>query len=80
VGLLCLGTWLAIAILTRYSSLAALVTAVLAPVYAYLLHGDTPRVVAVAVMSVLLIWRHRANISKLLNGTESKLGSKKPVA
>jgi len=36
--------------------------------------------VAVAVMSVLLIWRHRANIAKLLNVTESRLGSKKPVA
>ncbi len=76
VGLASLGTWLAIAIATRYSSLAALVTALLAPVYVYLLLGDSQVVIAVAVMSVLLIWRHRANISKLLNGTESKLGSK----
>ena len=76
LGFASLGTWLAIAILTRYSSLAALVTAVLAPAYVLLLHGDTQRAVAVAVMSVLLVWRHRANISKLLNGTESKLGSK----
>ena len=76
VGLASLGTWLVIAIATRYSSLAALVTALLAPVYVYLLHGDSQVVIAVAVMSVLLIWRHRANISKLLNGTESKLGSK----
>jgi acyl phosphate:glycerol-3-phosphate acyltransferase len=76
LGLASLGTWLAVAILTRYSSLAALVTAVLAPVYVLLLHGDARRAVAVAVMSVLLVWRHRANISKLLNGTESKLGSK----
>ena len=76
VGLASLGTWLAIAIATRYSSLAALVTALLAPVYVHLLHEDPQVVIAVAVMSVLLIWRHRANISKLLNGTESKLGSK----
>ena len=76
LGLASLGTWLVIAILTRYSSLAALVTAVLAPVYVQLLHGGTQRTVVVAVMSVLLVWRHRANISKLLNGTESKLGSK----
>jgi glycerol-3-phosphate acyltransferase PlsY len=76
VGLASLGTWLAIAIVTRYSSLAALVTALLAPAYVYLLHGDSHIVVAVAVMSALLIWRHRANITKLLNGTESKLGSK----
>jgi glycerol-3-phosphate acyltransferase PlsY len=76
VGLLSLATWLAVAILTRYSSLAALVTALLAPVHVHLLHGDSRRVVAVAVMSVLLIWRHRVNISKLLNGTESRLGGK----
>jgi glycerol-3-phosphate acyltransferase PlsY len=76
VGLLSLGTWLVVAFATRYSSLAALVTAVLAPVYLLLLHGDTRSAVIVAVMSVLLIWRHRANISKLMAGTESKLGSK----
>jgi glycerol-3-phosphate acyltransferase PlsY len=76
LGLASLATWLAIAILTRYSSLAALVTALLAPIYVVLLHGDAQRAVAVAVMSVLLIWRHRANISKLMDGTESRLGSK----
>jgi glycerol-3-phosphate acyltransferase PlsY len=76
VGMASLGTWLAVAIVTRYSSLAALVTALLAPFYVYFLHGDSQIVVAVAVMSALLIWRHRANITKLLNGTESKLGSK----
>jgi len=76
VGLACLATWLAIAILTRYSSLAALLTALLAPAYFFFMHGDSQVVGAVAVMSVLLIWRHRSNITKLLNGTESKLGSK----
>jgi glycerol-3-phosphate acyltransferase PlsY len=76
VGLACLGAWLLVALLTRYSSLAALVTAVLAPVLFHFWHGDSQVVGAVAVMSVLLIWRHRSNITKLLNGTESKLGSK----
>jgi glycerol-3-phosphate acyltransferase PlsY len=76
VGLASLGIWLVVAIATRYSSLAALVTAVVAPVFAYFLIGDLQVVVLVAVMSVLLIWRHRSNIAKLLNGTESKLGSK----
>ena len=76
VGLASLGTWLVVAIVTRYSSLAALVTALLAAVYVYFLHGDSQVVVAVAAMSALLIWRHRANIAKLLNGTESKLGGK----
>jgi len=76
LGLACLGTWLLVAVVTRYSSLAALVTAVLAPVYFLFMHGDSQVVGAVAVMSVLLIWRHRSNITKLSNGTESKLGSK----
>lgn len=76
VGLACLGTWLLVAVLTRYSSLAALVTALLAPVLFHFMHGDSQVVGAVAVMSVLLVWRHRSNITKLLNGTESKLGSK----
>jgi glycerol-3-phosphate acyltransferase PlsY len=76
LGLASLGTWLAVAFATRYSSLAALVTAVLAPAYTYFLSGDPQVAVLVAAMSALLIWRHRSNITKLLNGTESKLGSK----
>ena len=76
VGLASLATWLVIAAATRYSSLAALVTALLAPVYTFFIVGDLPVVALVAVMSVLLIWRHRSNITKLCNGTESKLGSK----
>lgn len=76
VGLASLGTWLAVAFATRYSSLAALVTAVLAPVYTFFLIGDPRVAVLVAVMSVLLIWRHRSNITKLRNGTESRLGGK----
>ena len=76
VGLASLGTWLVIAFATRYSSLAALVTALVAPVFTYFLVGDPQVAALVAVMSALLIWRHRSNITKLLNGTESKLGSK----
>jgi acyl phosphate:glycerol-3-phosphate acyltransferase len=76
LGLASLGTWLVVAFSTRYSSLAALITAVLAPVYAWMLAGDLGVVALVAVMSVLLVWRHRSNIAKLRNGTESKLGSK----
>jgi glycerol-3-phosphate acyltransferase PlsY len=76
LGLLCLGTWLVVAVLTRYSSLAALVTAVLAPVFDVLIWGPTLRTDAVAAMSLLLVWRHRANIGKLMAGTESKIGSR----
>jgi glycerol-3-phosphate acyltransferase PlsY len=76
LGLASLGTWLVIALATRYSSLAALVTAVLAPVYTWWLAGDVRVVALVVVMSALLIWRHRSNIAKLRSGTEAKLGGK----
>ena len=80
LGLSCLATWLVVAWLTRYSSLAALVTAVLAPIIDVLAWGPTLRTDAVAVMSLLLVWRHRANIGKLMAGTESKIGGRAKAA
>lgn len=76
LGLATLATWLIIAFFFRYSSLASLVAAVFAPFYQLLIWGGGPVAVAVAVMGLLLIWRHSANIEKLLKGTESKLGQK----
>ena len=76
LGGLSLLIWLVVALATRYSSLAALVTALAAPVIDACLWGPGLRTAAVGVMSALLIWRHRANIGKLLAGTESRLGSK----
>lgn len=67
--------WLAVAFLSRYSSLAALVAAVVSPVAFYLL-GLPAYAAAVALMSVLVFIKHRANISRLLAGTESKIGAK----
>ena len=78
-------TWLIIAFFLRYSSLASLIAAVFAPCF-YLLgdrvlwYAETPVTVALAVMAVLLAWRHRENIDRLLKGKESRLGAKKPVA
>ena len=67
--------WLAVAVATRYSSLSALVAAVASPVALTLL--DQPRHAAVlALMSVIVFFTHRANISRLLSGTESKIGRK----
>ncbi|CBJ50280.1 glycerol-3-phosphate 1-O-acyltransferase PlsY [Ralstonia solanacearum] len=77
LGLATLATWLIIAMFFRYSSLAALVSAVFAPFYYVLLFGIDPIAGAIAVMSVLLIARHRANIAKLLAGKESRIGEKK---
>jgi len=76
LGGLCLAAWLVVAFATKYSSLAAIVTAVAAPVIDGLLWGPTLRTAAIAAMSVLLVWRHRLNVSRLLAGTESRLGSK----
>jgi glycerol-3-phosphate acyltransferase PlsY len=63
----------------RYSSLAALVAAIGAPIYAMVLILRPELVFAVAIMSMLLIWRHKSNIQNLLTGKESRIGSKKAV-
>ena len=76
LGLATLATWAIIAAFTRYSSLAAIVAAVFAPFYQVLIWGGGPVAVAVFAMGALLVYRHRANIDKLLKGTESKLGHK----
>jgi acyl phosphate:glycerol-3-phosphate acyltransferase len=75
-------TWLVIAFFFRYASLASLVAAIFAP--AYYLFGDrlqwyaeTPIAAALFAMALLLAWRHRANIQRLLAGKESRLGAKK---
>ncbi|MFZ6771362.1 glycerol-3-phosphate 1-O-acyltransferase PlsY [Undibacterium sp. SXout7W] len=70
-------TWLAVAFAFRYSSLAALIAAIFAPFYYGLLFGPDIKLLAVFVMSALLIYRHRQNIGNLINGKESRLGSKK---
>ena len=81
LGAASLATWAIIAAFFRYSSLAAIVTAVFAPFYQALIWGVEPLLLALVGMSLLLIWRHEANIRKLLAGTESKLGQKAaPVA
>ncbi len=67
--------WLAVAFLTRYSSLSALVAAVASPVALYLL-GLPEHAAALAVMSVIAFVKHRENISRLLAGVESKIGQK----
>ncbi len=88
--LLGLNPWLALATLAsfaillfffRYVSLASIVAALFAPFYQLLIWGAGPTAWAVVVMSLLLVWRHSANIQKLLAGTESRLGQKAaPVA
>jgi len=82
LGLATLATWLIVAYFSRYSSLAALASALFAPAYYFLGHRvawyvDNRILLAVAVMSAVLIWRHQANIGKLMRGEESPIGGKK---
>lgn len=69
------GIWLAVAVTTRYSSLSALVAAVVVPVAAYMWAGPLMAGV-MAVMSLLLIFKHKPNIVRLLAGEESRIGGK----
>ncbi len=77
LGLGTLLTWIIIAWFFRYSSLAALVSAVFAPLWYMFLFRPDPIAAAVVLMSLLLIWRHSANIQNLLAGKESRIGEKK---
>ena len=77
LGLGTLVTWIIIAAFLRYSSLAALIAAVFAPFFTALLLGFGPYLAAVLVMAALLVWRHKENITRLMAGTESRIGAKK---
>lgn len=76
-GLVTLGTWLLVAFVTRYSSLAALAAAAEAAVASWVMLGGMPLAPAVGLISMVLIWRHRENIQRLLAGKESRIGGKK---
>lgn len=72
------GVWLAVAFLFRYSSAAALAAALAAPLLAHWLVGTPEASAVIIVMSAMLIWKHKDNLKRLLAGTESRIGSKKP--
>lgn len=77
LGLLTVATWVVIAVFFRYSSLAALIGAIFAPFFTFFLIKSSAMLVAVSVISLLLIWRHRENMRKLLAGEESRIGEKR---
>ena len=76
-GLALIITWLVISFLLRISSLAAIGSAILAPAYIWYLTAQPAYVIAVGIMSLILIWRHRSNIRNLLSGQEPRIGKKK---
>jgi glycerol-3-phosphate acyltransferase PlsY len=73
IALIQIATWLLVALVFRYSSLAALVTAAATPLYLWLAGDETSFIVLGAVLAVLLFWRHRQNIERLIARTESKV-------
>ncbi|PLX76522.1 MAG: glycerol-3-phosphate acyltransferase [Azoarcus sp.] len=77
IALACLAAWLLIAAASRYSSAGSLGAAIVSPIAGYLLLGANPVIAVLLAMSAVLIWRHAANIQRLLAGTEGRLGSSK---
>ncbi|WP_417308513.1 glycerol-3-phosphate 1-O-acyltransferase PlsY [Devosia sp.] len=86
VGLAFCGTWLVIALARKYSSLAALTAAATAPIFAYGLNGlvfdrdGLPMAAACGLITLFVYYKHWANIRRLWDGTEPKIGSEKPKA
>ena len=76
LGLACLLTWALVFAISRLSSLSAIVAAALSPVFAWLLLPYKNYVLMVLVMALMLVWRHKSNIQKLLAGTEAGFGKK----
>jgi glycerol-3-phosphate acyltransferase PlsY len=74
IGLAVLGTWLAAAFISRISSLSALIASVFAPAYVWLWLQSPALTSSTALMSALLIWRHKANIQRILRGEEGRIG------
>jgi len=74
LGLTYIGTWLIAALLFRYSSLAALIAAVLTPLYTSQILSDNNYIYTTSTMCLILIWRHRSNIKNLIEGKEDKIG------
>lgn len=74
-GTATIGVWLFMAYVFKISSLSALTAALLAPAIIYFISGSTFMAVIVAVMTLLLFWRHRRNIANLLSGQEGRIKS-----
>lgn len=77
LGLAVLATWLVVALVFKYSSLAALIASISAVIYGFVAFGFSPIFYALFVMALLLIYRHKKNIANLLAGQEGRIGSKK---
>jgi len=77
LGLATLATWIFVAFAFRYSSLASVLAAALAPVFQIMIHGANGQTIVVAILALALIGKHWQNLQRLLGGQEAKIGSKK---
>jgi glycerol-3-phosphate acyltransferase PlsY len=77
MGVAVFATWLIVFAVSRISSLSALIAALLAPVYAAFFTGTRATVITLCVLTILLLWRHRANIQRLLAGEEGRFAKPK---
>ena len=77
LGLAVIGTWLFVALAFRYSSLAAILAAAMAPVYFLLMHGANSQIFVIGIIAMALIGKHWQNFQRLLAGQEARIGSKK---
>ncbi len=74
LGILTILTWMIVALVSRISSLSALLSALLAPLYAYFLLENGALIITVLIISVLLILKHQSNIANLIAGKEARIG------
>jgi len=74
--LICLGIWLIIVVTTRLVSLGSIIAAILLPILVGVTARQRPILVVTVIVSILVIWRHKSNISRLINGTESRISFK----
>ena len=74
LGLAFTATWLTTALIFRYSSLAALIATIMTPLYTDLILSEPVYLYVNGIMGAILIWRHRSNIKKLIDGKEDKIG------
>jgi glycerol-3-phosphate acyltransferase PlsY len=77
-GVILAAVWVGMAMVFRISSLSAITAAIIAPAVVWLAQAPAAYVTSTAVMSLVLLWRHRSNIRNLLRGAEPRIGQKKP--
>ena len=76
LGLAALATWIVVALLSRYASLASIVAAACAPAYAFFMSQQQGTVPALVLIGALIVWRHQGNIRNLVSGKERKIGER----